>query len=83
MNYRLRELGSININYRLPVKVYYRISTLRHIRIEINQGSQNVFCVLTWVGGYTLVNFIPRLWLGIKYQYPPTHVKIQNTFWLP
>jgi hypothetical protein len=27
--------------------------------------------------------FIPRLWLGIKYWYPPTHVETQNTFWLP
>jgi hypothetical protein len=26
--------------------------TLRHIRIEINHGSQNVFGVLSWVGGY-------------------------------
>jgi hypothetical protein len=42
---------SINIKHRLPIKVYYRICTLRHIRIE-NHGSQNVFWVLTWVGGY-------------------------------
>ena len=35
--------ASVNINYRLPIKVYYRICTLRHIRIEINHGSQNVF----------------------------------------
>ena len=34
---------TVNINYRLPIKVYYRICTLRHIRIEINHGSQNVF----------------------------------------
>jgi hypothetical protein len=27
-------------NYRLPIKVYYRICTLRHIRIEIIHGSQ-------------------------------------------
>ena len=33
----------VNINYGLPMKVYYRICTLRHIRIEINDGSQNVF----------------------------------------
>ena len=33
----------VNINYRLPIKVYYRICTPRHIRIEINHGSQNVF----------------------------------------
>jgi hypothetical protein len=35
--------ASVNINYRLPIKVYYRICPLRHIRIEINHGSQNVF----------------------------------------
>jgi hypothetical protein len=44
--------ANVNINYRLPIKVYYRICTLRHIRTEINHGSQNVFWVLTWVGGY-------------------------------
>ena len=44
--------ANVNINYHLPIKVYYRICTLRHIRIEINHGSQNVFWVLTWVGGY-------------------------------
>jgi hypothetical protein len=44
--------ANVNINYRLPVKVYYRICTLRHIRIEIIDGNQNVFCVSTWVGGY-------------------------------
>jgi hypothetical protein len=43
---------NVNINYRLPIKVYYSICTLRHIRIEIIHGSQNVFWVLTWVGGY-------------------------------
>jgi len=35
--------ANVNINYRLPNKVYYRICTVRHIRIEINHGSQNVF----------------------------------------
>jgi hypothetical protein len=35
--------ATLNINDRLPIKVYYRICTLRHIRIEINHGSQNVF----------------------------------------
>jgi hypothetical protein len=30
----------------------WRIYTLRHIRIEINHGSQNVFWVLSWIGGY-------------------------------
>jgi phosphoserine phosphatase len=27
--------ANVNINYRLPIKVYYRICSLRHIRIEI------------------------------------------------
>ena len=35
--------ANLNINYRLPIKVYYRICTLRHIIIEIIHGSQNVF----------------------------------------
>jgi hypothetical protein len=35
--------ANVNINYRLPIKVYYRICTVRHIRIEIIHGSQNVF----------------------------------------
>jgi hypothetical protein len=35
--------ANVNINYRLPIKVYYHICTLRHIRIEIIHGSQNVF----------------------------------------
>jgi hypothetical protein len=35
--------ANVNINYRLPIKVYYRICSLRHIRIGIIQGSQNVF----------------------------------------
>jgi hypothetical protein len=44
--------ASVNINCRFSIKVYYRICTLRHIKIEINHGSKNVFWVLTWVGGY-------------------------------
>jgi hypothetical protein len=35
--------ASVNINYRLPIKVYYRICTLRHTRIELIHGSQYVF----------------------------------------
>ena len=35
--------ANVNINYRLPIKVYYRICTLTHIRIKIIHGSQNVF----------------------------------------
>ena len=47
--------ANVNINYRLPIKVYYRICTLRHIRIEIIHGSQNLLWVLTWVGGYLVL----------------------------
>ena len=46
--------AKININYRLPIKVYYCICTLRHIRIIINHGSQNVLWVLTWVGRWRI-----------------------------
>jgi hypothetical protein len=34
---------NVIVNYRLPNKVYYRICTVRHIRMEIIHGSQNVF----------------------------------------
>ena len=44
--------ANVNINYRLPIKIYYRICTVRHIRIEIFHGSQNMFWVLAWVRGY-------------------------------
>jgi hypothetical protein len=43
--------ASVNINYSFPIKEYYRICTVSHIRIEIIHGNQNVLCVLTWVGG--------------------------------
>ena len=35
--------ANVNINCRLPIKVYYRMCTLRHIIIEIIHESQNVF----------------------------------------
>ena len=35
--------ANVNINYRLAIKVYYHICTVRHIRREIIHGSQNVF----------------------------------------
>ena len=35
--------ANVDINNRLPINVCYRICTLRHIRIEINHGSQNLF----------------------------------------
>ena len=31
--------ANVNINYRLPIKVYYCICTLRHSRIEKIRGS--------------------------------------------
>ena len=41
--------ANVSINYRLPIKVYYLICTLRHLGIEIIHGSQNVFWVLRWL----------------------------------
>ena len=35
--------ANVNINYRLSMKVYYRICTLRHIGIEITFHSYNFF----------------------------------------
>ena len=63
--------ASVNINNRLPIKVYYRICTLRHIRIEIIHGNQNVFWVLTWIGRYEY--FIPNQKWGVYniYYYLP------------
>ena len=55
-----------------------KICTVRHIRINIIHGNQNVFSVLTWVGR------ILSLAEGIKLtNILPTHVKTQNTCWLP
>jgi hypothetical protein len=52
--------ANVNINYHLPIKVYYRICTLGHIRIEINHGSQNVVWVLTWIGEWDYTEWITR-----------------------
>ena len=61
---------------------YYRICTIRHVRIKIIHGNQNVFWVLTWVGRI-LVNIIPHF-REIKFtNIMPTHVKTQNIVWLP
>jgi len=62
--------ANVNINYRLPIKVYYRICTLRHIRIEINPGIQIVFLVLTWVSG------------NKKKCIRQPMLKLKSTFWL-
>jgi hypothetical protein len=47
--------ASVNINYCLPIKVYYRICTVRHIRMEIIHGSQN--CAIS-VSDFKLCNLI-------------------------
>jgi hypothetical protein len=43
---------NVNINYHLPIKVYYRICTLRHIRIDIIHENQNLLWGLPWIGRY-------------------------------
>ena len=50
---------STNVNIFFSNKVYYLICTFWHIRIEIMHGSQNVWCVWTWIGRI-LVKYIPR-----------------------
>ena len=44
--------ANININYRLPIKVYYRICTLRHIRIEIIHGNRQPMLKLKTHSGF-------------------------------
>ena len=57
---------TVNINYRLPIKVYDRICTLRHIKNR--NKSWKPECVLSFnMDWRILVNCIPRFWLGIKY----------------
>jgi hypothetical protein len=34
--------ANVNINYRLPIKEFYRICTLRHIRIELIHGLADI-----------------------------------------
>ena len=59
--YKLRAtlFASVNINYRLPIKVYYHICTLRH---QNRNKSWKPECVLSFnMGWQILVNFIPHL----------------------
>ena len=71
----------ININYRLLIKVYYLICTVKHIRIEIIHGSQNVCWVWTWVGRI-LVNCIPCYSSGLNtnFRQPMLKLKIHSVF---
>ena len=51
--------ANVHINYRLPIKVYYRICTLRH---QNRNKSWKPECVLSFnMGWWILVNCIPRL----------------------
>jgi hypothetical protein len=51
------------MNNRLPIKVYYCICTLRHIRIEMSFN----------MGWRILVNFIPRLIYAAKFEQTIIH----------
>jgi hypothetical protein len=58
--------ASVNINYHPPIKVSYRVCTLKTYQNRINSWKPE--CVLSFnMGWRILVNFIPHLWLGIKY----------------
>ena len=37
---------NVNINYRLPIKVYYHICTVRHFRIETILASMIYFLII-------------------------------------
>jgi len=51
--------ANVNINYRLPIKVYYRICTLKTYQNRNNSWKPE--CVLSFnMGWRILVNFIPR-----------------------
>jgi hypothetical protein len=63
---RSKNLNSRNLKGDLDAKLVSCIPGFRYIRIEINHGSQNVFLSFN-MDWRILVNFIPRLWLGIKY----------------
>ena len=75
--------AKVNINYHLPIKVYYRICTVKTYQNRNNSWKPE--CVWSFNMGWQLfVTFILRLRLGIKYYYYlPIHVKTQNTFCLP
>ena len=51
--------ANVNINYRLPIKVYYSICTLRHIRIEINL--QRLILKIHWLNGNELKRWTPTI----------------------
>jgi len=46
--------ANVNVNYRLPIKVYYRICTVRHIRIEIINNRQPMLKLKTHFGFHDL-----------------------------
>jgi hypothetical protein len=71
--------ASVNVNYRLLIKVYYRSCTVEHIRIEIIHGSQHVRCVWTWVGRI-LVNVIPRYSSGLNTNIHQPMLKLKEHF---
>jgi hypothetical protein len=57
--------ANVNINYRLPIKVYYRICTLRHIRIEINitmMLNHLLFQISPGVSGELIIIYHQETW---------------------
>ena len=49
--------ANVNINYRLPIKVYYRICTLKYIRIENTNIRQPLLKLKTHSGFHDLLRF--------------------------
>jgi len=80
--------ANVNINYRLPIKVYYRICTLKHIRIETNHGIQNAFWVFKTHSGFhdLFLNFkvIILLWkFYLELNFVEHRYNIKNILYLP
>ena len=71
--------ANVNINYRLLMKVYYLICTVRHIRIEIIHGSQNMSWVWTLVGRL-FVHFPFRYSSGLNTNIRQPMLKLKTHF---
>jgi uncharacterized membrane protein YphA (DoxX/SURF4 family) len=70
--------ANVNINYHLPIKVYYRICTLRYIRIEKIHWNQIVFWVLTWI------EFVYNITIVGTLNWKESHGKgLLSIYWLP
>jgi len=73
-------LANVNINY-----CFSHQSILPYLYYYTYQNRNNLwkpYCVVSFnMGWQDISKFYPSLPLGVKYEHPPTHVKIHNTGW--